>query len=182
MRVLQHPNPILEKKALPIAYETGKKTALELLKAIEAVTWGTPVGMAAPQIGKSQRVFVALGVTFINPEILHIFKYHEKTELEGCYSLPEGYLFQVERAYGLIVKWTDMDGGEQERRFNGEMARVIQHEMDHLEGKLCNGGKTDPDELDSPRFQNRNRAYYRQKPKNRLMTKKGYRKGEKIHV
>lgn len=180
MKILQHPNPILEKKALAVPVATGKKTVKDLLKAIEDVTWGTPVGMAAPQIGRSQRVFVALGEGFINPEILHIFRFHEQTSLEGCYSLPERHLYKVERPYGIVVKWTDIDGEQQEQRFNGEMARVIQHEMDHLEGMLCNGGKVEPDELDTPRFQPRNRAYYRQKSKNRLFTKKGYRKGVKV--
>jgi peptide deformylase len=54
---------------------------------------------------------------------------------EGCLSIPEQYA-EVKRPAAVTVRWTGLDGAEQERTFEGLWATCVQHEMDHLEGKL----------------------------------------------
>jgi len=54
---------------------------------------------------------------------------------EGCLSIPDQYA-EVRRPAAVTVRWTDLDGGEQERTFEGLWATCVQHEMDHLDGKL----------------------------------------------
>ncbi len=96
------------------------------------------VGLAAPQVGISKQVVVVdigNGVhELINPEIE---KLSDKTYIdeEGCLSIP-GESGKVERAYQIKVTALNRDGKEFELEAEGLLARVIQHEVDHLEGKL----------------------------------------------
>lgn len=96
------------------------------------------VGLAAPQIGRSIRLFITkIGEdkrVFINPEIL---EYSEETCFitEGCISVP-GIREEVERPKEVVVKFQDEEGNEHQETFTGFLARVIQHEYDHLEGKI----------------------------------------------
>jgi peptide deformylase len=101
------------------------------------------VGLAAPQIGVSLRLFVidvAVGDdvpsdlrTFINPEILETNG--EICYEEGCLSFP-GVHEEVERAERVRVRAQDVDGNTFELETDGLLAIAIQHEHDHLEGKL----------------------------------------------
>ena len=100
--------------------------------------WGYMVGLAAPQVGQNWNVFVALNQVFINPKIVpNILKGISRLK-EGCYSL-EKYKFDYPtiRFYEVKVTWTDINGEEQSKKFRGQDAQVIQHEYDHLMGKLC---------------------------------------------
>lgn len=100
-------------------------------------TKSSGVGLAAPQVGRSIRLFITkIGEdkrVFINPEIL---EYSEETCLitEGCISVP-GIREEVERPKEVVVKYQDEEGQEYQETFTGILARVIQHEYDHLEGK-----------------------------------------------
>ncbi len=104
--------------------------------------------VAAPQVGFSERFFVvgrptdhegaidpvAAGAVFINPEIV------DRSESvtvgsEGCLSIP-GFRAPVKRATQVTVRWVDRHGAAMEETFLGLTARVIQHEVDHLDGKL----------------------------------------------
>lgn len=114
----------------------------EALRKANIVEGG--IGVAAPQINVSKRVFYynvpdeKTPVTFnrglvINPEIklrgeLVPFK-------EGCLSMP-GYFWNVFRPEFVWMEWIDQDGTECGQQFDGLMARLIQHEYDHLEGRL----------------------------------------------
>lgn len=95
------------------------------------------VGLAAPQIGVSKRVVVAdLGegaLELINPLILE--SSGEEIDIEGCLSIP-GVFGEVPRAKRVIVKWLDRKGRELEIEAKGFPARILQHEIDHLEGIL----------------------------------------------
>lgn len=134
----EHPE-ILRKPARPVErFDDELETfVFQLNASMQAVTWGNPVGMAANQIGDDRAVFIAEGVVYINPEIVWVTRAPQDIALEGCYSLEANKNFSVSRAPSIMVKWQDMKGNEYERRFNGFHARVIQHEMDHLLGKLC---------------------------------------------
>lgn len=100
-------------------------------------------GLAAPQVGVIHRLFVmdatwkegpGSPVAMINPEIL---AYDGETDIvaEGCLSIP-GITIDVERPKSVSLRWQDQVGDWQERWFSGFEARCIQHEFDHLEGRV----------------------------------------------
>ncbi len=99
--------------------------------------WGIPVGLAAPQVGRSLRIFIAFGVGYINPEIIWKTKAPSDIKLEGCYSCQDNFFgYKVERSPSIRLRWQDGFGKVHEQRFNGYEAQVLQHEMDHLQG-IC---------------------------------------------
>jgi peptide deformylase len=105
-------------------------------------------GLAAPQIGLPYRVFVAEVrktemfpdreesrlYKMINPEI-EILSTELLTDYEGCFSVP-GYVGLVPRFKKLKASWTEADGTSRTEILEGYIARVIQHELDHLNGML----------------------------------------------
>lgn len=99
------------------------------------------VGLAAPQIGKPLRVFSMVDdgkiKTIINPKILKIekTKIKKKGVLEGCLSIPY-YYGPITRAGRVLLKYLDKEGNSREEIFKGFPAQIVQHEVDHLEGKL----------------------------------------------
>lgn len=97
------------------------------------------VGLAAPQVGKNIRCFIAYGTFYINPELIHVFDGKDETCYEGCLSLGIHSYFPVSRPYGIILKYQDLTGDYHEKRFNNLNARVMLHELDHLNGILCCG-------------------------------------------
>ncbi len=100
------------------------------------------IGLAAPQVGISQRyVIVDLGdaedrqpIVLINPEILTESEVMTPRE-EGCLSLPNQYA-EVVRPEAVRVRWTNVEGERCEREVEGLLATCIQHEIDHLDGVL----------------------------------------------
>lgn len=144
--MLKYPDPILLTKAAPVFdWVQGMATAMQLEQEIAGVTWGECAGMAAPQIGISQRVFIAMGRIFINPKIID-YSPQMQVYREGCYSLEDNkFDYKVRRADWIDVVWRDEDWHPVRRRFTGAIARIIQHEYDHLEGRLCNTGILEPE-------------------------------------
>ena len=106
------------------------------------------VGIAAPQVGKNRRAFILApkpsarypnSVTMdptpiINPEILEMSGPVEK-DWEGCLSVP-GFRGKVPRSQGVRVRFLDRTGAAHEMSLEGFVARIFQHEFDHLEGIL----------------------------------------------
>lgn len=99
------------------------------------------VGLAAPQVGISQRIIVVdaqqddlPAFALINPVIVELSKDTEKGE-EGCLSIP-GLRDIVERSYHIVVKGTTLEGEQMQLDLDGLAARIIQHEVDHLDGVL----------------------------------------------
>lgn len=109
-----------------------------LLDMLDTVKDADGAGIAAPQVCRSERVCLALisgrMTPLINPEILRKGKETDVLE-EGCLSLP-GLVIEVPRSLEIVVRYLDARGSEQERKFTGFDARVVQHEVDHLEGVL----------------------------------------------
>jgi len=105
---------------------------------VDTVKKAKGAGLAAPQVGISQAVTVArIGGSFvplINPKIKWQSDTVETME-EGCLSIPETWLM-VPRPSEIIIHFLDPKGKEQERKLQGFDARVAQHEIDHLNGKL----------------------------------------------
>ena len=152
--IVAYGNPVLKKKAReidPVADEVQ-----ELIDNMwETMYNANGVGLAAPQVGKSWRIFIidpspfaadeslneaekkeleSLKKTFINPEILEQ-EGDEWNFEEGCLSIPD-VREDVFRKPGILIAYQDREGNEREERFSGVAARVIQHEYDHIEGVL----------------------------------------------
>ncbi len=137
MRIRLYGDPILRQKAKKV--EVIDENLDEILEEmIETMYMGDGVGLAAPQVGLSLRMFVMdYGegpIKVINPEILE--KSEEKAiEEEGCLSLPE--IFEdVERSVWIKTRFQSEEGEWVEREFKDYQARVFQHEYDHLDGIL----------------------------------------------
>lgn len=103
---------------------------------------GKGIGLAAPQVGDSRKIitvhydFEKRGriIEMINPEITSFGSETEKSE-EGCLSIP-GITGVVDRPLEIEVKYQDIDGREHVQGFSGLNARIIQHEVDHLNSVL----------------------------------------------
>ena len=107
------------------------------------------IGLAAPQIGKAIRLSVidldllsedmpeykGFRRAFINPHIVEYDEEHTDTSEEGCLSLPAIHE-KVERPTRIRVKWMDESFQEHDEWIEGYLARVMQHEFDHLDGKM----------------------------------------------
>ncbi|MCU7837295.1 MAG: peptide deformylase [gamma proteobacterium symbiont of Taylorina sp.] len=98
------------------------------------------IGLAATQVNRHERIIVidvsenkADPYCFINPEI--ISSSGQETMEEGCLSVPETYA-EIERADSVVVRYMDRKGKEQTLETSGLLAVCIQHEIDHLQGKL----------------------------------------------
>ncbi len=140
--ILIHPDPRLKKVCEPVPAVNAevRKLAEDMLETM----YDAPgVGLAGPQVGVMQRIFVmdcsdkdqaAEPMALINPEITWT---SEETNVyeEGCLSIPDIYA-DVTRPKMVRMKWLDMDGQEQEREFDGLYATCAQHELDHLNGTL----------------------------------------------
>lgn len=136
LEIREYPDPILKKAADKVLrFNDGLWDFIRALtkKMLEA----DGAGLAAPQVGMSKRIFVVnIGgepMVFVNPKIFD--KSGKQVEAEGCLSLP-GLEAKVRRAKSLRCCFLDEKGEAQEIKADGLLARVIQHENDHLDGVL----------------------------------------------
>lgn len=130
-------DPVLRKKAAPVSYVgSGERILIKALLA--AMYENKGVGLAAPQVGISQQIFVADDgdgpIAIINPKIVKKVGTIVKME-EGCLSIP-GIQVKVRRPSEIWVQYTDHNNEKVERHLTELLARVFQHENDHLQGKL----------------------------------------------
>jgi len=141
--IVLHPDPRLKKVAAPVASVTPELVALAR-DMLDTMYDAPGIGLAAPQIGVSQRVIVMDCVKdpdvaprpmiLFNPEIVWESEAHRTYE-EGCLSIPEHYA-EVERPAEVRVRWIDETGAAQDEHFTGLWATCVQHEIDHLDGRL----------------------------------------------
>jgi len=137
--ILHFPDPRLRKKAMPIKEVTDKIRQLAD-DMLETMYDAPGVGLAAVQINVQKRLVVidtsedkSTPLVFINPEIIN--KQGEREHEEGCLSVPEAYEV-VTRADTVRVKALDRNGDPFELDADELLATCIQHEIDHLDGKL----------------------------------------------
>ena len=149
LKIVKYPDPVLFRKAEAVADFDDRLH--ELVEGMfESMYAAEGVGLAAPQVGVSLRVFVVnvharatrdegrdavreFEYVFVNPELFDLEG--EQTGSEGCLSIP-GVGGQVKRANRLHVRCVDAHGVPKQIEAEGYFARAIQHEYDHLEGKL----------------------------------------------
>jgi peptide deformylase len=141
LKILRYPDPRLHKVAKPVT-EFGTERLRTLVADMAATMYDAPgVGLAATQVDVHERV-VVIDVTedqsklivFINPEIIWASEEKQVYD-EGCLSVP-GIYDGVERPARVKVRAWDVDGKEFELDADGLLSVCIQHEMDHLMGKV----------------------------------------------
>ncbi len=136
--IKKYPAPVLKRRAEEIKEITPEiKKLAEDMSETMLKSERDAVGLAAPQVGVSIRMFVAQtgkgpGV-FINPRILK--KKGKEIIEEGCLSLPEFWL-KVKRAKEIELEAIDINGKKIKTKAVGLFARILQHEIDHLNGIL----------------------------------------------
>jgi peptide deformylase len=137
--ILKFPDPRLRKKAAPVSAvdESIRKLAADMAETMYAAPG---IGLAATQVDVHKQVIVidisedkSDLITLINPRIVE--RDGEQVYEEGCLSVP-GIYDKVTRAEHVRVRTLTLDGGEQEIDAHGLLAVCIQHEMDHLQGKV----------------------------------------------
>lgn len=129
-------DPVLREETKPVGEITDELHELAR-NMFETMYLAKGIGLAAPQVGRTERLAVVdvddNPLVIINPEVVHA-EGKEKGE-EGCLSIPDVY-GDVERPARVRVRATDLDGKEIELEASGLFARCLQHEIDHLHGKL----------------------------------------------
>ena len=139
LKILEYPDPRLRTRAEPIAVvdDEVRQLAADMLETMYAAPG---IGLAATQVNVHRRMLVAdvseekdAPHVFINPEILE--QRGVETMEEGCLSVP-GIYESVTRADWVRVRALGLDGQPFEAELDGLLAVCVQHEMDHLEGKL----------------------------------------------
>jgi peptide deformylase len=144
-KIITVPDPVLREKSKEVSVD--KKT-LDLVKTLKQTIKESKdikgVGLAAVQVGIPKRVFIAYSdaskkfLTFINPEITWVSKRltnQKEQKFEGCLSIPNKWVL-IKRPKEVKVKYQTESGQTQIRKFSGQMATVVQHEYDHLNGVL----------------------------------------------
>ncbi|WP_299688822.1 peptide deformylase [uncultured Tateyamaria sp.] len=141
--ILLHPDPRLKKASAPVADLTDELRTLAD-DMLETMYDAPGIGLAAPQVGVLSRLIVLDCVkeegelpqpmAMFNPEIVASSDETNVYE-EGCLSIPEQFA-DVTRPKLVQVRWIDRDGNAQEQEMDGLWATCVQHEIDHLDGKL----------------------------------------------
>ncbi|MEL6950687.1 MAG: peptide deformylase [Pseudomonadota bacterium] len=139
LKILEFPDPRLRTKATPVA-EVDDEIRTLIDNLLETMYAAPGIGLAATQVDVHRRVLVtdvsedkSQPLALVNPEILS--KDGVEVMEEGCLSVP-GYYEKVARADSIVVRFLDRDGNEQTLETDGLLAVCIQHEIDHLDGKL----------------------------------------------
>ncbi|HVA97018.1 MAG TPA: peptide deformylase [Candidatus Acidoferrales bacterium] len=166
MKIVQAPDQVLSQVAKPVERvdKTIKKLLKDMEQTLTSQTDPEGVGLAAPQVGISSQIFIVKQepdspfMTFINPVIEKTFekpvekstaikqsikttaakkkaKIDKGVQLEGCLSLKDVWGV-VKRPYGVILSYVDEQGVKHKKTFDGFLATIIQHEVDHLQGIL----------------------------------------------
>ena len=141
LKILIFPAPRLRTvaKTVELVDDSIKKLAQDML---ETMYQGSGIGLAATQVNVHKRVIV-LDISeskdepliLINPEIIKIIDPNKKIFSEGCLSVP-GFYEELKRPGSVEISYLDIDGERKLLSANDLLAVVIQHEMDHLDGKM----------------------------------------------
>lgn len=144
LKLRYYGDPILRRPASDVrSFDASLREIVD--EMLEAMEREEGVGLAAPQVGLDLRLLVALAmrepgdeeaepVVLVNPEIVDRSKDSWVYE-EGCLSIP-GIRGDVTRPLTIKVRYLDLEGQERALEAEGMFARILQHEIDHLEGKL----------------------------------------------
>lgn len=135
-KILHEPTLIVPNDML-VSLEGRKTLDLVTIDLEDSIRFYKGLGLAANQIGHEWRILAMLAEnsieTMINPTVT-FFSPEKETELESCLSYPN-LAMKVERSKWVRVRYVDKHGQKQARKFHDLQARIIQHELNHLDGK-----------------------------------------------
>ncbi len=147
LKIITYPNVILDSQALPVKFPLSPDDKTLISDMWETVD-SKGVGLAAPQVSVSKKICIICldsemipknqkiknNFVMINPEITFSSQVNSNI-IEGCLSFPEQY-YKINRPSNIIVKFQNEKGKWEFVKAGGWLSRVIQHEVDHLNGKL----------------------------------------------
>lgn len=144
LKLRYYGDPVLRKSASPVEV-VGPSERFFIQEMIRAMYEFEGAGLAAPQVGVERQIFVADAgegpFAVINPEIVEASS--EQTVMEeGCLSLP-GVRVNIKRPSSIRVRYLDSNGRRLERVLSGLLARIFQHESDHLYARMLIDYATD---------------------------------------
>ncbi len=141
MQIVEQPDIFLREPTSEVKFPLSQEDQTILDQMLDTMYRNNGIGLAANQVGYARRIFVmdispskTNPMIFVNPVIEKKAK-EKLTEEEGCLSCPK-QLIKVRRHIYVGLKWFCRHGEEQYKTFYSLPARVIQHEIDHLDGKL----------------------------------------------
>ena len=139
LRIIRYPDPRLQQPGQPVETVDAALGALAG-RMFELMAAARGVGLAAPQVGLSLRLFVACPTgdpsdrrVYVNPTLLELSG--QMDEEEGCLSVP-GVTCRLKRSSRVTIEATDLSGQRFRETAEGMLARIFQHETDHLDGRL----------------------------------------------
>jgi len=139
MELVHYPDPVLRGRAEPVAEfdDQLKVLADEMIKVLRVITG---LGLAAQQVGVARRVVLVAPdaesgheIVLVNPELIRTEGWEEAEE--GCLSFP-GIFVRIGRCTRVWVRYHDLQGNPRQMEAEGVLARAVQHELDHLDGRL----------------------------------------------
>ena len=137
MKLIKFPSAHLSTKCSEVKDFKTLDTIVQRLFALCKSKKRPGVGMAAPQLGKDIRLFVTWynkkPRVFVNPELRGV-SVDENTSKESCISFSKVVTYPIKRSSQIVLKWQTLSGEEKEEKFEGFEARIIQHELDHING------------------------------------------------
>ncbi|HSW44713.1 MAG TPA: peptide deformylase [Phycisphaerae bacterium] len=165
-RIIKYPDPRLRRKSAPIeVFDDSVVTLAE--RMIELMHADRGVGLAGPQVGVNRRIFTcnptgepADDLVLINPELVDLVGSVEADE--GCLSVPDAVV-QIRRARKCRIRAFDVHGQPLEIEGEDLLARIWQHELDHLDGRLIIDRMNDTDRLANKKTLAELEANYRSK-------------------
>lgn len=144
--IIQHPDPLLRKASAQVDWPLSERNKFLVSNLAKVMMTERAMGISAVQLGEPLRMFIAKDVrrhpgrmpyvAFINPSVRWL-SFDCSVEEEGCLSIAWGEpRYKVKRHNGIRIEYTDLNGEPAEMKTVGMMARIIQHEIDHLAGAL----------------------------------------------
>ena len=135
--LINNTDTLLSRRVNNCSYNLDRSELAQTL--VESMLHHRGVGLSANQIGINERAFAMVSdietmqvIVVFNPKIIKQYSKKEKME-EGCLSYPETFL-EIERPWGIVVKFEDEEKTVHKVKMEGLMARIFQHEYDHMEG------------------------------------------------
>jgi peptide deformylase len=161
VKIVTYPNPVLSKIAEMVKFPLDKETQ-DLIKKMWSTVDGQGVGLAAPQVGVSKQICIIhlspdlhhskkqkTSFVMINPKII-FYSEIQAEMIEGCLSFPDEF-YRIVRPINIKVEYYNENGQKIILQARDWLSRVIQHEVDHLNGKLfinMGGKKIKPEDID----------------------------------
>jgi peptide deformylase len=166
LKIYSYPTQILQAKSQKVEFPLSAQTK-NLIRDMWETVEDKGVGLAAPQVNESLQICIICldpemlpknqkiknNFVLINPEIV-FYSQVECKIIEGCLSFPSEY-YEIQRPQNIVVNYQDEKGKLQQIKASGWLSRVIQHEVDHLNGELFinkGGRKIEPEKVDKSKI------------------------------